>query len=101
VIGLYLAFSPSQEELERQFAEEMAAAQARETMAAEEVVEPRSIEPSTFTNLWRHEYVLWWDDVPAGFLQHAISTGTNSNLRHADYIGSDSCRDCHRANHDA
>lgn len=99
VIGIYLATSPSQEELARQYAAELASETTNEVASA--VLEPRSIDYSNFTNIWRHEYVLWWDDVPAGFKQNAINTGAKSNVRHADYIGSDSCRDCHASNHKA
>ena len=99
VVGIYMVTSPSQEDLEKQFAAELAAQATNQ--AATEVLEPRSIEHSNFTNVWHHEYVLWWDDVPAGFRQNAVNTGTNSNVRHSDYVGSDSCRDCHRSNHDA
>ena len=64
-------------------------------------LEPRSLEFSEFTNHWNNQYVLWWDDVSPEWKAATLDTGTNSNVRRVDYVGSDSCRECHLENHDA
>lgn len=102
IVGIYLIMRPSQEELDRRIAAEVAtemAAQGGTGPVADDEREPRSIEHSQYTNLWQNDYVLWWDDVPAGWRQQAIDTGTNSNVRGIDYVGSDTCRNCHSENH--
>lgn len=44
---------------------------------------------------------VWWDDIPAHLRQEADQPGRrSSNIHPADYVGPDSCRECHQKNHD-
>jgi hypothetical protein len=42
----------------------------------------------------------WWDSVPKEVQQVSLETGPQSNLHKGDYIGPDSCRECHQKNYD-
>lgn len=81
-------------EAERQALGQMVA----QPMPAEEVL-PRSLQGSGETNVWGHDFVFWWDDVPEDWKKRRLDTGTNSNIRLADLVGSDSCRECHEDNY--
>lgn len=85
--------------------EDLAALQAAADAAAAattgaQAMEPRSLDHSDFTNYWDNQFVLWWDDFSKAWKDNTLDTGTNSNIRAVDYVGSDTCRDCHPQNHD-
>jgi predicted CXXCH cytochrome family protein len=44
---------------------------------------------------------LWWDVLPASVQERTVRSGEESNVRPADYIGPDSCKECHRRNYDS
>lgn len=51
-----------------------------------------------FTNLFNPatEVTLWWSRVADEISKKRVDTGTNSNIRHADYSGPESCQACHQ-----
>jgi hypothetical protein len=62
-------------------------------------VEPRSISSKIETNRWTNEFVFWWDKPSEAALASRVDTGKSSNIRKADYVGPESCRECHEANY--
>lgn len=55
-----------------------------------------------FTNLFDKdtEVTFWWSEVARELSGAAIDTGTNSNIRMADYTGHTACAECHQDKHD-
>ncbi len=53
-----------------------------------------------FTNLFNadSEVTFWWGKVPEQIRAAAVDTGTNSNIRMADYTGPEACAKCHPEN---
>jgi len=45
------------------------------------------------------QFIFGWDAFPPPAKYGTIDTGTNSNIRAADYAGSASCAECHESNH--
>lgn len=43
----------------------------------------------------------WWSDVPDGLRKMALETGGVSNIGMKDYVGPDSCKECHAQKHAA
>ena len=42
----------------------------------------------------------WWREFPRGVREGSIDSGAASNIRPADYIGSQSCAECHATKHE-
>ena len=55
-----------------------------------------------FTNIFNPatEVTLWWSEVADEIVEKRVETGTNSNIRHADYGGPESCQACHQDKYD-
>src|SRR5262245_17862669 len=68
---------------------------------------PRRKPPSVYdttiprTIVAGNHLVVWWDGLPGDLLARSQPTGTDSNIHPTDYVGSDTCRQCHRTNHEA
>jgi hypothetical protein len=76
---------------------------------------PRQVQESTnkyghgsyvapgFVNHWNptNAVTFWLGQVPDRIRRASPDTGTNSNIRMADYAGQESCRECHADNHAA
>jgi 5-methylcytosine-specific restriction endonuclease McrA len=60
----------------------------REARAAD----PRSVDFGSI--------IFWWDAVPEQVREISVATGPQSNLHRGDYIGPESCRECHKKNYD-
>jgi hypothetical protein len=54
------------------------------------------------SNFWdpSREVVLWWDEMLAAARENTLDTGTESNIKRADYAGASACIDCHPGNHE-
>ena len=57
---------------------------------------PRSGTPRRWV---RGRVTSWWDEVPEWVREEAQLTGTNSNIHPKDYVGPESCKECHAANY--
>ena len=45
---------------------------------------------------------IWWDGLPAEIREASIQTGdTKSNIHVSDYVGPESCRECHKDNYES
>ena len=42
---------------------------------------------------------LWWDAVPKNVSLKSVVTGQTSNIAHSQYVGPDSCKECHATQH--
>jgi predicted CXXCH cytochrome family protein len=42
---------------------------------------------------------VWWDALPPALQQTTVPTGQESNIAPADYVGPESCKDCHARNY--
>lgn len=56
-----------------------------------------------FTNIFNpsNEVTLWWSKVPEEIIAARVDTGTNSNIRRADYTGPAACATCHKEKFDS
>ncbi|MFT6620480.1 MAG: hypothetical protein ACKVHO_14930 [Verrucomicrobiia bacterium] len=67
-------------------------------------VEPsRNLKFNGFHNFWDkdRDVTVWFDEVPTEIQAKSIQTPDDSNIRRADYSGSESCRECHSENYNA
>jgi predicted CXXCH cytochrome family protein len=44
---------------------------------------------------------VWWGDLPAAVHESAASSGEESNVRPADYVGPEACKECHHDNYES
>lgn len=64
---------------------------------------PRSLQEPHITNYWGGErgVTYWWDKTPGEIASASVDTSGGSNVRPADYAGSQSCKQCHKENYEA
>lgn len=62
---------------------------------------PFFIAVRTPTNKWDPDNLVvhWWERVADGIKAAAVDTGELSNIIRKDYVGSESCQECHPDNH--
>ena len=61
----------------------------------------RNIKINGFFNYWDRDrdITLWFDDVPQEVKDRSVATDAHSNIRPTDYVGSESCVECHEDKH--
>ena len=61
----------------------------------------RNIKINGFFNYWDRDrdITLWFDDVPQEVKHRSVATDAHSNIRPTDYVGSESCVECHEDKH--
>ncbi|HIE97129.1 MAG: hypothetical protein ABGZ23_23625 [Fuerstiella sp.] len=45
--------------------------------------------------------LLWWDRMPSSVVEKSVATRPGSNIHPADYVGPESCKECHTKNYSA
>ena len=58
------------------------------------IVASNFFNPSNQVTFWKER------DLPLDQIRSSVNTGTNSNIRHVDYSGSESCAECHQEKYD-